>query len=342
MQALPMAATRRVEQRTRYRFWPVARTVGVTGAVCVIGLNLVDPTLGLTLFWNGLIAYLPLLFLVAPGIWRNVCPMATLNGLPRRLGKPGRRRLSAKAQRRTPFIAGALFFLLVPLRASGLDRDGHALALFLVMLLGAALVGGMLFVGKAGWCSQICPMLAVERLYGMSPLVVVRDTHCSPCVGCARNCADLQPATAALSELSNKNNSGGLARLLFAGAMPWFCLAFFTQPHHLAMAGLLAVYGRLGLLAMAGAVVGVVLDKYGPWSRYQVIAVHAAAAVSIYYLFVVQSTLLSLHLQAPLVGLIAHGLLLMVSALWLWRALEREQSARDGKPWVRRQSRRAA
>jgi nitrite reductase (NADH) large subunit len=344
MQALPMAAMQAVTHRARYRLWPVLRAASVIGTVGVIVLDLIRPSLGLLLFWSGLIAYLPLLFLVAPGVWRNICPMATLNGLPRRVGKGGRRRLSAKAQRRAPFIAVALFFLLVPLRAAGLDRDGHALALFMVLLLGAAFAGGMLIAGKAGWCSQICPMLAVERLYGMSPLVVVSDTHCSPCVGCARNCYDLQPTSSALVELGQKNNSAGYARLLFAGAMPWFCVAFFTQPHlgRLTIIGLLAVYLRLGVLALGGAAVALLLDRYGPCSRYQVIVSHAASAVSIYYLFVMHATLTSLHLHALPFGWTAYAMVFVVSVPWLWRALAREKSFRGGKSLARRPSPRAA
>ncbi len=342
--SLPMAATMKIKHPSRDRVWPVLRGLSVAGTACAISLDLTNPSLGLRLFWSGLIAYLPLLFLVAPGIWRNICPMATLNGLPRSLGRGGKRRLSGKVQRRTPFIAVALFFLLVPLRAVGLDRDGHALALFLLALLSAALGGGLLVAGKAGWCSQICPMLAVERLYGVSPLVPVRDTHCAPCVGCAKNCYDLQPRTAGFTEISNTSNPAALARLLFAGAMPWFCLGFFTQSHldHLTAQGLFAGYARLGLFVLAGMAVGLSADRYAPWSRYQVVVVHAALAVSIYYLFVVRSTLTALHIQALPVTLIAHGLPLLVAAIWLRRALAREQSLRSESASPLRQSPRVA
>jgi nitrite reductase (NADH) large subunit len=339
-QALPMAVAR----SARYPIWPALRVLCLAGTFCVIGLDVVYPRVGLALFWNGLIAYLPLLFLVAPGVWRNVCPMAMLGGLPRRLGKAGTRRLSAKAQGRTPFIAVGLFFLLVPLRTLGLEHDGLAVAVFMALLLCIALVGGLLFAGKAGWCSQICPMLAVERLYGMSPLVAVRDTHCAPCVGCARNCYDLQPTTAALIDLSSKNNPTGNARLLFAGALPWFCVGFFTQPppHLLTIVGVLGIYGRLGLLTLLGAAVGVFVARYGPWSRYQVIILHAAVAVNIYYLVVVESTLAALHIHDFGLGLLAHALVMMVTVVWARRALARETSFRGRSGAARRLAPRAA
>jgi hypothetical protein len=174
--------------------------------------------------------------------------------------------------------------------------------------------------------------------------MTARDTHCSPCVGCTRSCYDLQPATTALTESSSKNNPGSNARLMFAAAMPWFCLAFFTQPHlpHLTVTGLLAVYGRLGLITLGGAVVGMLADRSGPWSRYQVIVVHAALAVSIYYLFVVPTTLSALHIQAVSIGLLVQGVTLLVAVLWLRQALARELSFKREKPTGRRLSSQAA
>lgn len=306
--------------------WPVLRALCLAGAACVIALCCIDPGLGSRVFWGGLMAYLPLLLLVAPGVWRNACPMATMNGLAGRLGWAGTRRLSAAAQRRTPYIAVALFFALAPLRAAGMDQDGHVLAVFLLLLLAAAMVGGVAIAGKGGWCSQICPMLPVERLYGLSPLVVVRDTHCKPCVGCARNCYDLHPTTSGLADLGHTSNPGGRARLLFASAMPWFCLAFFTQPHphQLTAIGILAVYGRLGLLTAGGAILGVVIDARGPWSRYQVVVVHAAVAINTYYLFVVQSPAAVPAILGFWTALAAYMIPVIISLVWLQRALARE------------------
>src|SRR5579864_6049320 len=104
--------------RSQDRLWQVLRSLCLAAAAGVITLCFIDPGLGSRVFWGGLMAYLPLLLLVAPGVWRNTCPMATVNGLASRLGLGGTRRLSAAAQRRTPYIAAALFFSLAPLRAA--------------------------------------------------------------------------------------------------------------------------------------------------------------------------------------------------------------------------------
>jgi hypothetical protein len=51
-----------------------------------------------------------------------------------------------------------------------------------------AFIVGMLFKGKSGWCSSICPLLPVQRIYGQTPFLLVANTHCPPCVGCAKHC----------------------------------------------------------------------------------------------------------------------------------------------------------
>ena len=44
------------------------------------------PDTGLKVIWRVVIPLLPLLFFVAPGLWRNICPLAASNQTPRALG----------------------------------------------------------------------------------------------------------------------------------------------------------------------------------------------------------------------------------------------------------------
>ena len=46
-------------------------------------------------------------------------------------------------------------------------------ALLILFGLGGALLGGIVFKGKSGWCSSICPMLPVQRIYGQTPFKAV-------------------------------------------------------------------------------------------------------------------------------------------------------------------------
>jgi hypothetical protein len=71
-------------ERLHPRVWTVLRWLGVACALGIVAANFLDPSLGLLIFWGVFVPVVPLIFLVAPALWRNVCPMASLNrGLPR-------------------------------------------------------------------------------------------------------------------------------------------------------------------------------------------------------------------------------------------------------------------
>ena len=72
--------------------WKVAQIV-CFGLGLALWLTLwLKPALGLTLFWNVLIPVAPALLVVAAGVWRNICPLATVSHLPQNLGWSRRRR----------------------------------------------------------------------------------------------------------------------------------------------------------------------------------------------------------------------------------------------------------
>ncbi|MDF2703708.1 MAG: hypothetical protein K0S10_2654, partial [Rubrobacteraceae bacterium] len=217
-------------ERVHPRVWTVMRWFGVACALGIVAASILDPPLGLLIFWGVFVPIVPLIFLVAPALWRNVCPMASLNQLPRTLGFTRGLTLPLWVQQYAPLISAGLFLAIVAFRKVLLESSGLALAVFLLSVLALAFLGGVLFKGKSGWCSQFCPMLQVERFYGQSPLVVVRNSHCRPCVGCTKNCYDFNPTAAYLADLYDDNPRLGANRKLFAGAMPGLILAFFTQP----------------------------------------------------------------------------------------------------------------
>jgi hypothetical protein len=49
----------------------------------VAALLIAVPDTGLFVMWKVVIPLLPVLFLVAPGIWRNLCRLAASNQAPR-------------------------------------------------------------------------------------------------------------------------------------------------------------------------------------------------------------------------------------------------------------------
>lgn len=327
MRSLPMVTTRpmsvRADRLAPPRLWAAFRIVGV---LCCVGVSLAtlrSPAIGLMLFWQAVMLPLPLVLLVAPGLWRNVCPMATLNSLPGRLGWSRGRRVPVRVQRIAPAISAGLFCAVVPLRKVILDENGTASAALIFLLLTVALVAGFLFGGKGGWCSHFCPMGSAERLYGHSPLLVIRDTHCKPCVGCARQCYDLGPTRVNLAEGLSGDRCIRLARLAFAGAMPWLCVAFFTQPSLTQPSAELVVFlvGRMWLFATIGAGVGLTLLRSSVVSYHQLIRIHSVVALNLYYLFALSARW---SLPGHLLLVLPFGVAL-VSGVWLCVAAWRER-----------------
>lgn len=64
-------------------FWHILRVISVIFAISLRIILFIRPNTGLNIFWGLFIPALPLVFFAAPGLWRNICPMAALNQTPR-------------------------------------------------------------------------------------------------------------------------------------------------------------------------------------------------------------------------------------------------------------------
>jgi nitrite reductase (NADH) large subunit len=320
----------------------VWRALRWTAGACLIALAalaLKDAALATLLFWGGLVPLLPLLFVIAPGAWRNVCPLASANQIPRTLGFSRNLTVSPRVAQFTALIGAGLFLAVVPLRLVLLEQNGVALAVFLLGLPTLAFVGGLFYKGKSGWCSQICPMLQVERLYGQSPLQVVRNAHCRPCVGCSANCYDFNPTAAYLADLHDANPRLGVNRRLFAGAMPWFILAFFTQSPlpDLSPGSIAQMYGRILLLVAAGIGTFFVIEQVFRIRAQHLVLLHVVAALNLFYFFAAPRFLAPFGALAQPLAALFELTLLGVSIVWVIRAWPREHAfltATDAAPRV--------
>jgi hypothetical protein len=325
-----LAASRpgRTEQRPGL-IWYIVQAVGLLGALGLIAAGFKDAPAATALFWHGFVLAAPLLFLVAPAFWRNVCPLATLNQLPRLLGFAPTRRLPRLLYRVAPKVSAGLLLLIVALRPVFLDRSAPALATLIATLLGLALAGGLLFSGKSGWCTSFCPMLTVERFYGSSALVTMPHAHCLPCAGCVRNCRDVQPA-ASILDLRQGSGEPGF-HLAVAGALPWLCLAFFSQitVDHPAFSFLLLQTARLLLFVVTGSILCLALQRLTRLAPYRVATLHVVLALQIYYWYSVPVTLSLIGLDLPLPArLVLQGALLLFTLFWLRRAWQRDHHFR--------------
>lgn len=208
--------------------WWVLRVLTLLGTLAVLFLIATDPEQGMELFWRVIIPSLPLLFAVAPGIWRQVCPMAMLNQLPRTFGISRGLRLPTWAKNSAFLIAAIAFFLLVSLRHLFFNVDSLSLVILLTTALALALLGGFLFAGRSGWCGTFCPLAPIQKAYGHAPLLLIGNGYCDTCVGCQKNCYDFNPKAAFITDLTDKDPWYAGHKRFFVAALPGFAFGFFT------------------------------------------------------------------------------------------------------------------
>ena len=214
-------------KRVPIRVWRAVRVVSVASYLTLAGVLLVWPDTGLRIFFGIVIPLLPALFFLAPGVWRNICPLSSANQSARVLGFSLGRTAPTWMRERGYLLAISLFFGIAGARLAVFNDSGTATAVLLLCVIGSAFAGGVLFKGKSGWCSSICPLLPVQRLYGQTPFVLSPNSHCQPCLACTRNCYDFQPQLAQQADLHDPDLRWQQPRRLFASALPGFVLGFF-------------------------------------------------------------------------------------------------------------------
>ncbi len=298
--------------------WAVAQGLGVvlTG-VLVWGL-IQWPAPTLRVLWDMVIPLLPAVFLINPMLWRNVCPLATLNHWtsgrqPRSLDRP---------LLRVAWIVGlALLALLVPARRFLFNHDGTALALTIVAVGGLALVAGLFYPRRAGFCNSLCPVLSVEKLYGQSPLVAMASPRCTSCDLCTpAGCIDLAGRKSARQTLTVRGPAGWLSSPfgIFAAAFPGFIIGYFaTADAGLAAAG--RVYLGSAAWALGSYLVVAALVRLLRPAAGDALLLLGATSVALYYWFAAPglgAAYGAATFGPSLVRLVAFALI----SCWLWKA----------------------
>jgi nitrite reductase (NADH) large subunit len=275
------------------RPWPLLQAFAVVSALVVLALLLFVPDTGLFVTWYVLIPLVPAILLAAPGLWRNLCPIATLSQLPSVIGHQPARRFPLRTRWGSTIGAGILFLAIVPLRPAIFNLDGLALVIFVLSVIVVAVVGGLAFSGKGGWCSSLCPVLPVERLYGQRPIVEVEHAHCSSCDACVTGCYDLRPSGSmrglTAPERRESQRSWEMLRTplgVFAAAFPGFVLGYFLLPGD---ASILDAYLNVIVFSAAALLVVAAADQYVLRNRALTLRVAAATAAGLYYWFTIPS-----------------------------------------------------
>ena len=304
------------------RLWQAIRIGSVIGYFALVVTLFVRPQTGLFVFFGIIVPLLPALFLVAPGVWRNFCPMAATNQVPRLFGFTRALDPPDWLRNRGYLISVAGFFGIAGARIAGLDKSGIATGVVLILVISVAFAGGYVFKGKSGWCSSICPLFALQRAYGQTPYLTEPNNHCPTCVGCAKNCYDFKPRAAYQADMTDPDRSWTGARKLFVGALPGFILGFFTlrADAHMPM---VERYSLLLLFMFVSVGLFFAIDAVLPLSSSMVAVFYAAAALNIFYWFAGPVLAASFaHLTGINIGWfrwVISGLILLATLLWIAR-----------------------
>lgn len=262
--------------------WHALRAGSLAVVAAGLWLCFAKPALALLLFWGIAVPVLPLVFFLLPGLWRNLCPLAATNQLPRLFGWSRGLTLPTGLRRYAVVIGLVGLFVAVSARRVLFDHDAAALAALVGGALVLALLGGVVFKGKSGWCGSFCPLLPVQRLYGQTPLKVISNSHCQPCVGCTRNCYDFNPQVAWLADLYDDDPGLGTDRRLVAGSLPGLVLGYFTSE---ADAGFIAQLLHNGAYCLAGIGAYWLAEAVFRQSAQRTTIVFGAIALNAYYTF---------------------------------------------------------
>ncbi len=265
--------------------WRVAQVVGVLLTVALVIAFGVAPEPSLHLLWDMVIPLLPAVFLLNPMLWRNVCPLATLNDLG------GRRRASPalrNAQLPAAWAIGiVLLVLLVPARRFLFNTHGLPMAVTVASVAVLALASGFVLSRRVGFCNSICPVLPVEKLYGQAPLVELGSARCADCNRCAPvGCPDIAGRKSAVQSVAG---AGGARWIfspfgLFAAAFPGFVIGYFTTVDG-PVSSALSVYGHIALWSVASTAVAIGLITATRARSTAALFVLGGASVTAYYWF---------------------------------------------------------
>jgi Fe-S-cluster-containing hydrogenase component 2 len=268
-------------------YWRAVQDALLLAGVLLVWLLLFRPAIGIPIMWNIILPVLPAFFVLSTGLWRNICPMATFSLLPRRFGLSRRRVMSPKLAGLLGLASVAALFLILPLRHLLLNTNGPTTALMLVLASGIACAMGFVFQWRSGWCTSLCPIHPVEKLYGFSPLTTVENMRCGSCGKCTLICPDstrfmtlVHTGPSRLERWVGHGLTGGFFGFVFG----WYQLPDFHG--HVGAADIIACY----IWPFGGAATSLAIYAAArKWlcrsktAKTTLVRIFAAAAVSTYY-----------------------------------------------------------
>lgn len=321
MTSIPLPAP-----RIPARVYRAAQYLGALLTLLLLAGLTARPTLSLHVLWDMVIPLLPAVFLVNPLIWRNVCPLATLNS-PRADG--GAMTMDPRVMRRAWVVGIALLVVLVPARRVLFNVNGPVLAVTIVAVALLSVTTGLVYSRRAGFCNSLCPVLPVEKLYGQRPLVPMATVRCSDCSMCAASgCIDLAGQKAVAQTLGRSRRD---ARWLiapfgaFAAFFPGFIVGYFTTKNG-ALDAAPAIYGYIAALSAASYIIVFAAVRTLRLPAAAAIPVLGAIAVTLYYWFAAP-TLAAAYGGGENAATAVRVAAVLLVAAWLWPS----RSVRQGR-----------
>ncbi len=270
---------------TAFLFWKIIQILFWFVGIGLLTIMLFFPPLGVTLFWNVLIPVAPALLVIGTGIWRNICPLATTAMIPDRLSISKKKQLTFSQQQTLHLFGVIALLLIIPLRHVLFDISGQATALIIMSLSLVAVTSGLIFESKSAWCSGLCPVHPVEKLYGSRVAFSLPNVQCNTCVKCSVPCPD---STKSMTTSAVKSTSSKLCETLMAGAFPGYIWGWFHVPDYtasFAVRNYYTVYEYPLLGGLITLLLYLILKKRFRENKKLVVNFFAAAAVSCYYWF---------------------------------------------------------
>ena len=266
-------------------FWKILQVLFWFMGIGLLAIMIFVPNLGVTLFWNILIPVAPALLVICTGVWRNICPLATTAMLPDRLGRSQKKKLTSSQQQTLQLLGLIALFLIIPARHVLFNTNGKATALIIISLSAIAFSAGLIFESKSAWCSGLCPIHPVEKLYGSQSAYTLPNVQCNSCLKCSIPCPD---STKNLSPAALKSAKTKLFENLLVGAFPGYVWGWFQVRDYDANFSL-RYYDSVYAYPVLGGVITltlyILLKNQFRKNRKLIINLFAAAAVSCYYWF---------------------------------------------------------
>ena len=184
-----------------------------------------------------------------------------------------------------------LLFLIVPLRHAIFNNNGMATALLLIISTSVAVALGFRYEWKSAWCSGLCPVHPVEKLYGGKVMMALPNAHCGECMNCVIPCPD---STAHINPSSSiKTIYHQISGLLIIGGLPGFIWGWFHVPDETTITNLatfMSVYiWPLSCFTVTLVIYAFLMIILGHKYEQYLINIFAAAGVSCYYWYRIPS-----------------------------------------------------